>query len=223
MTHSRRSGDIGQDGRKIKFSRFFRAQNGRVSKRYWLIPLLLLLPLTFDLGFFAAGLLPTPKNPEEIAPVDVIVVLTGGQGRLREAVQFLQNGKGKYLFVSGTAPKAQLLDILKANRIDSLSETIHQKILLGDESRSTQENASEIRRAIEKLDAKSILLVTSNYHMRRALLLIQEEFSKEPRLSVLVTGFPVESPNFDKNTWWFSWTGWKILVAEYLKSWAVGV
>ena len=190
-------------------------------RRYWFLPLFVLLPLAFDLGFFAAGLLPQSRSVDQVAPVDLIVVLTGGQGRLKEAVQFLQNGRGRYLFVSGTAPKAQLLDILKANKIETLSDAIYAKILLGDESRTTQENAIEIRKIVESLQAHSILLVTSNYHMKRALHLIQEEFNREPRLTVIVTGYPVESPNFDQDSWWRSFTGWRILVSEYAKSWAL--
>lgn len=187
-------------------------------RRSFAVLLAILLPLAFDLGFFAAGLLPETRSPEQIAPVDLIVVPTGGQGRLREALQFLQNGRGKFLFISGTAPDAQLSSILKANRIDEFPVELRQRILLGDESRSTLENAIEIRKIAEKLRARSILFVTSAYHMRRALGLLETEFRKPPEFRVLIAGYPVESPNFARDTWWKGWTGWRILFSEYYKS-----
>jgi uncharacterized SAM-binding protein YcdF (DUF218 family) len=179
------------------------------------------MPLAFDLGYFAKGLLPEVGDPTAVPEVDLIVVLTGGQGRLREALSFLNQGKGHSLFVSGTAPRTQLLDILKANNFESLSDELRGRILLGDESRSTEENAQEVRRAVETLKANSALLVTSTYHMRRARLLLENELAKAPEYAVRIYSYPVESPNFDRLRWWRTFTGWRILFSEYLKSWAL--
>lgn len=183
-----------------------------------LLALAVMLPLAFDLGFFTAGLLPAPKHPDEVAPVDLIAVLTGGQGRLKEALQFLRNGKGQYLFVSGTDPKSQWLDILKANHLDPGTDDIGSKVILDDESRSTADNAVKIRHMAEKLGVQSILVVTSNYHVRRAMRLMEQEFRREPAMTVSVSAYPVESPNFSAHSWWKSLAGWRILFSEYFKS-----
>lgn len=193
----------------------------RRGRRYFYLALAIGLPIAFDLGFFAARLLPEPKSPAEVGAVDLVVVLTGGQGRLREALQFLSSGKGKYLFISGTEPGATLSDILKANHIDAPGEELRQRILLGDASRSTHENAVEIRRFLQKVNAHTVLLVTSNYHMRRAMELLKEEFSEPPPVPAYVVGYPVESPNFAPGSWWRTFTGWQILISEYVKSWAL--
>lgn len=187
----------------------------------WLVLALVVLPLAFDLGYFAQGLLPEVGDPAAVPEVDVIVVLTGGQGRLREALSFLNQNKGHHLFVSGIEPGTQLLDILKVNNFERLSDELRGRILLGDASRRTVENAQEVRGIVDKLGANSILLVTSTYHMRRARLLIEQELARPPERSLRIYAYPVESPNFDRVRWWRTLSGWRILSLEYLKSWAL--
>jgi len=193
----------------------------RWSRKTPLIALFVVLPLAFDMGYFAKGLLPDVGDPAAVPEVDVIAVLTGGQGRLREALTFLNQNKGHHLFVSGTDPRSQLLDILKANNFESLSEELRSRILLGDASRNTVENALEVRKVVEDLKARSVLLVTSTYHMRRARVLIENELAKDPAREVRIFSYPVESPNFERLRWWRTFTGWRILFSEYLKSWSL--
>lgn len=190
----------------------------RITRRILVAVIVVTLPFAFDLGFFAAGLLPPAKSAEEAPAADLIVVLTGGRGRLKEATQFLAAGKGKYLFVSGVEKNSSLEEILKANRIEEMDDRLSRRILTGDDSRSTSENAVEIRRAVESLRARSVLLVTSNYHMRRALSLLEAEFLKAPAYHVQIYTYPVESPNFEAGEWWRTFTGWQILLSEYVKS-----
>jgi len=172
--------------------------------------------LVFHLGYFAAGLLPQPLHPQDVPAVDMIVVLTGGQNRLREAVQILKDGKSKTLFISGMEPDVTLEAVLKANRIESDPDLL-ARIKTGIASRNTAENAEEVRHAVNEHKAQSFLLVTSNYHMRRALALIRLEFM-EFNVAVRVLPYPVESPLFPRSRWYFTFSGWRILLSEYFKT-----
>jgi len=185
--------------------------------KIWLI-LIPIFVVVFDMGFFAASLLPLPVDRSEIPQVDLIVALTGGQGRLKEALAFLEENRGKYLLISGVPVGLRLDSILKANGVANFPAFLQNRILLGNESDSTFENAIEVREVAERVSAHSLVIVTSNYHMRRALRLIRSEFAKRPRLEVPLYSYPVESRNFEARSWWWSPTSWSILLWEYVKS-----
>jgi uncharacterized SAM-binding protein YcdF (DUF218 family) len=173
----------------------------------------------FDLGFFAAKLLPAPQDPARVGNVDLIAVLTGGQRRLKEAMAFLLQGRGKYLFISGVARGSDVNEIFLANKVEVPPEALRNHIYLGEEAESTAENALEVRRISEQLEVSSVLLVTSNYHLQRARWLIEKEFEHSPATQkVQIFTYPVESPNFDRQSWYRSPTAWSILIWEYLKS-----
>ncbi len=173
--------------------------------------------LIWDMGRFSGALEQKAKMDLEALPsVDLIAVLTGGQGRLKEAFRLLENGQGRALLISGT--NAPLEDILEANGVMNFPDHLKEDVILDAASQRTFDNAKEIREAVRRLDARSLLVVTSNYHMQRSLELIQEEFSKRPRVDVVVYTYPVSSPNFDTDSWWKGLSGWRIFISEYVKS-----
>ena len=45
-------------------------------------------------------------TPDDVAPADAIIVLTGGQARLDAALDLLKSGKGERLLISGVHPAA---------------------------------------------------------------------------------------------------------------------
>ena len=64
---------------------------------------------------------------------------------------------------------------------------------------------------------RSLLLVTSSYHYKRALKLLELE-SKKRNMNLAISAIAVESPNFPRSGWWATGVGWKILLSEYFKS-----
>ncbi len=190
----------------------------KLALRLGALLLCMLLTLSFDLGFFAASLLPESKSVVEVPEVDVIAVLTGGQGRLKEALNLLMMGKGKRLLISGVEPQAKISEIFLLNGLEVPPPDVMNFIHLDVQSLNTHENAIEIRRVMELYDAHSVLLVTSSYHLKRATLYLERELKKEPPYLASISNFPVESPNFDRRKWWSSPTSWSILLSEYLKS-----
>lgn len=171
----------------------------------------------FDLGFFAASLLPRPQ-PLPDKQVDLIAVLTGGQGRIREGLSLLEQDRGQWLLISGVEPQLHLADVLKANRGEKFPVRLESRIILGRESTSTFQNAVEVRESLEQMGGHSLILVTSSYHQNRALKLLEREFARLPKMNVEIFPSPTESPNFPRSGWWWSPTSWSILLWEYVKS-----
>ena len=197
--------------------------NDRRKKRAYkwtLWPLGLAMTLVvWDMGRFAGALEERARNDlTSIPSVDLIAVLTGGQGRLKEAFRLLENQDGRSLLISGTS--ASLDDILEANDVENFPDALRGQVHMDPESERTVDNAKKIREVVEELQAMSVLVVTSNYHMQRSMDLIHGELSKEPVLDVAMYPFPVKSPNFDPRSWWKSSAAWRIFISEYLKSWS---
>lgn len=161
------------------------------------------------------ALSPLDKNNMD---VDLVVVLTGGQGRFKAGIDLLKRFPDAWLLISGAESYVTLDDVLRANMLTNLSDKERSRIWLGKFSRNTVENAIEVREVAEKIEAKSIVLVTSSYHIRRALELLKRELAKSTLKNPKVFYHPVESPNFPKMGWWRRIIGWQIFFSEYFKS-----
>ncbi len=175
---------------------------------------------TKDLYEFSL-LIKYPEKPFDIqseVPVDMIAVLTGGQGRFRSGLDLLKKYPRAVLLVSGTESYVTLDDVLKANNVLDLSPSLRSQIWLGKFSKNTLENAIELREVAEQTNSKNILIVTSSYHARRALEFIKKEIDRSKRRDIAVYYHPVESPNFPQTGWWRRWIGWRIFFSEYFKS-----
>lgn len=155
---------------------------------------------------------------ENETPIDLIVVLTGGQGRFKAGLDLLKRFPKSLLFISGAETFVTLDDVLRANHETDLDESYRPRIWLGKFSKNTLENSIEVREIAEQIKAKSILLVTSSYHARRALELIHRELEKSSVSDAKVYYHSVESPNFPTVGWWKKPIGWRIFFSEYFKS-----
>jgi uncharacterized SAM-binding protein YcdF (DUF218 family) len=130
--------------------------------------LLLLYALGFVLFAFTLG---TPAPPSARS-TDAVVVLTGGAGRIEHAIEVLVAGKAKRLLVAGADPSVTKADI--ARRIGKHDKLIRCCVDLGSESVDTRSNAEEAQRWLQQRNFRSLRLITSDWHMRRA----RYEFSK---------------------------------------------
>lgn len=101
---------------------------------------------------------------------DAIIVLTGAKGRLDAGFDLLIAKKAKQLFISGVGKDTSLNDLLsKLSNIDQ-KKLNRENIFIGHMASSTQENAIETENWVKENNIRSIILVTSNYHMIRSLL-----------------------------------------------------
>jgi len=102
---------------------------------------------------------------------DAIIALTGGKGRVEHAFNSLIAGDSNVLFISGVGKDTTLQNL--AEEYDLSMEKLlagSKEILLGYEAKNTIGNAEEVAQWMQYNDYKSIRVVTSNYHLPRALL-----------------------------------------------------
>lgn len=131
---------------------------------YFLLIAILLLMIGFFIFYnpFAKKQLAEPRHT-----VDAVVVLTGGRGRLDASFKLMREKRAKKLFISGVNKNVSvstMKEILKNNKIDA------SRVAFGYISENTFENAIETREFMEKEKFRSMYLVTSDYHMSRAML-----------------------------------------------------
>lgn len=148
-----------------------------------------------------------PEEPE--TKVDTVVVLTGGEGRLEHGFGLLQKGLAKRLFVSGVG-KASKADILK--RLGDPPADVAARIDLEFRSANTRENARETAAWFNQQNFKSMRLVSSNYHMRRSLLLFGRAM---PHARILAD--PVVPKGLGANEWWTHREGVEEVAVELAK------
>ncbi len=98
---------------------------------------------------------------------DAIVVLGGGElseGRINEAIRLYNQGIAKYLIIVGGK------DDYEKMYKKALKETKNiNNIYFDDNSSSTIDNAYYAKKIIRKLNIRSILIVTSKFHVKRAV------------------------------------------------------
>ena len=125
-----------------------------------------LVALIYALGFLFFALTLGRPAPAEAQPTDAAVVLTGGSGRIEHAISVLRNRKAKRLLVAGADPSVTKADI--ARRVAGSGALLKCCVDLGSESVDTRSNAEEASRWLAQRHFKSVRLITSDWHMRRA-------------------------------------------------------
>jgi uncharacterized SAM-binding protein YcdF (DUF218 family) len=149
----------------------------------------------------------------EIKPArraDGIVVLTGGSSRVSDAMELLADGYGKRLLISGVHRTNGASDISR-----SLSDN---QSLLGccvDLDRSavnTRSNAAEARRWAHERGFKSLIVVTSNYHMPRAIVELSHAMP-----DIALIPYAVVGDKWRDEPWWTSGATLRLLLSEYAK------
>lgn len=149
----------------------------------------------------------------EIAPsrkADGIVVLTGGSSRVPDAMELLAAGYGQRLLISGVHPTSTASDISRT--LPEKQSFMHCCVDLDRTAVSTRGNAAETRRWAEGRGFKSLIVVTSNYHMPRALV----EFSHAMPETTLIP-FAVVGEKWREEPWWTSASTLRLLLSEYVK------
>ncbi|MBI5237265.1 MAG: YdcF family protein [Deltaproteobacteria bacterium] len=95
---------------------------------------------------------------------DAVVVLTGGKGRIEAGLVLLRSGAARTLVLSGVDRDAAIDTIF----LNGITAEEKKNIILEKASTTTYENALYVRRIAEERGFKSMILLTSWYHMKRA-------------------------------------------------------
>ncbi len=125
-----------------------------------------LLLILYGLGFALFGVTLGRPAPASADRTDGIVVITGGSGRIEHSIEVLADGKGKRLLVAGADPSVTKADLVR--RLGGRQKLMQCCVDLGSESVDTRSNAEETRRWLERRRYRSVRLITSDWHMRRA-------------------------------------------------------
>jgi uncharacterized SAM-binding protein YcdF (DUF218 family) len=140
---------------------------------------------------------------------DGIVALTGGASRITDAIELLASGRGKRLLISGANRATNSNEI---SRLNPEFERWVRCCVDFDRSLNTLGNAVETRRWAESRDFRSLIVVTSNYHMPRALAEIAHQLP-----DVMLVPFPVVTDRQRAEQWWVDWATTRRMVTEYVK------
>ncbi len=153
------------------------------------------------------------RVPVEEAPLtrnaDGIVALTGGASRITDAIELLASGRGKRLLISGANRATNSNEI---SRLNPEFERWVRCCVDFDRSLNTLGNAIETRRWAERRGFRSLIVVTSNYHMPRALAEIAHQLP-----DVVLVPFPVVTDRQRVEPWWTDGVAARRMATEYVK------
>ena len=157
---------------------------------------------------FLSQLRVTELNPASAA--DGIVVLTGGSSRVSDAVELLAHGYGKRLLISGVHPTNGVSDISRS--VPDSQALLDCCADLDRSAVNTRSNAAETRRWARERGFRSLIVVTSNYHMPRAIV---EMTHAMPDVNLIP--FAVVSDKWRDEPWWTNGAAMRLLLSEYVK------
>jgi len=152
--------------------------------------------------------------------VDAVVAVSGGDTNARtdEAIRLYKNGWSDTLVFSGAAQDKSGMSNAAAMQARAISAGVPESSILLDEySATTKQNAENVQTIFASRNIRSIVLVTSGYHQRRASL----EFAKRAS-SVTVINHPVSQDKDWSMWWWTNPRGWYLAVSELVKIIAFG-
>lgn len=151
---------------------------------------------------------------DPLQKADAIVAVSGGdtKGRTKHAVDLYKEGYSPRLIFSGaaadpdSASNAKVMLAIAASRGVPTSD-----ISLDENARDTKENAQESKEIIG--DAKTIILVTSDYHQRR----VNREFQKVLGKDIKLINSPAKDKHWGRKSWFLTPYGWYISLTEPAK------
>ena len=180
--------------------------------------ILLLLVVLWAVGLWAFSVrVDQSTPPADPAPSDGIVALTGSSNaRITAAMKLLEDGKATRLLVSGVnreASRADIKGVAKATR-----RYYDCCVDLGFEATDTVGNARETAEWAKAMRFSSLTIVTSDYHMPRAMLEARAVM-RPPAVTLQTYAVPTQA--LKTRHWWRSPGAARLMVVEYSKYLAI--
>ncbi|MFM8270464.1 MAG: YdcF family protein [Pseudomonadota bacterium] len=122
---------------------------------------------------------------------EALVVITGDRNRIPKALELLQARPQSWLLISGLSKKTSLAEVA-ALSLESLKNdlALWERIVVDSNATSTVENAEETEKILRAKNVDHMILITSDYHMLRALAVFKKWVSAQ------VTPYAVSSEVF---------------------------
>jgi uncharacterized SAM-binding protein YcdF (DUF218 family) len=141
---------------------------------------------------------------------DGIVVLTGGDSRVSDGLALLAAGRAKRLLISGVYTGTTSSDI--ARQVVDYNRLLTCCVDLDYSAINTLGNAVGTRQWTLKNGFHSLIVVTSAYHMPRALAELSHQLP-----GVALIPYPVVSDRLRVEPWWSNSATTKVVLSEYVK------
>lgn len=168
--------------------------------------------LVFGFMLFAISVMREPSvvAAREADKADGIVVLTGAAARISAGARLLKDGHGKRLLISGVNRITTKHDVERLSGLDHKSFTCC--VDLGYEALDTVGNADETRTWATTNGYRKLIVVTSSYHMPRALAELALAMPEAEFVPHTVT-----PKDFPDTGWWLNVRTTRYLLSEYVK------
>lgn len=153
------------------------------------------------------------EQPDYVAlaePADGVVALTGGPDRISVAASLLASGQARRMLISGVnqlTTRSQL-----SRETPGYRQLIDCCVDIGYLAENTFGNAVETARWAKRNNVARLVVVTSDYHMPRA---IEELRAALP--SATLIAYPVRSPRLQPMGWWHDPDSLRLVLVEYVK------
>jgi uncharacterized SAM-binding protein YcdF (DUF218 family) len=148
-------------------------------------------------------------EPEDVR-AEGIVALTGGANRVSDAVSLLAQGRAQRLLVTGVNRSTTRQDLARV--LGGEGRLVECCVDLDYNALNTVGNAVETRRWVARNGFRSVIVVTSSYHMPRTLAELRRLM---PQTTLIP--YPVTSEHVQLDDWWKHPTTVRLLAAEYAK------
>jgi uncharacterized SAM-binding protein YcdF (DUF218 family) len=161
-------------------------------------------------GFFWFATLIPGEEVQLDRKADGIVVLTGAASRIPDAIELLADDRGKRLLISGVYRATSAREIAKVTPL--YGKYFSCCIDLDRSALNTFGNALQTKHWAHEHNFNSLIVVTSNWHMPRAMAELEHQLPE-----VKLIAYPVISTKLKIDPWWSNLTTARLLVAEYFK------
>jgi uncharacterized SAM-binding protein YcdF (DUF218 family) len=147
-----------------------------------------------------------------LRPADGIVVLTGDEDRISEAVKLLAEGKARRLLISGVNKSTRIPELISLNTAGWRQAYLFGCCVdLDKRALNTEDNAFETTMWVRRRGFHSLIVVTSTYHMPRTIIELRQTMPE-----VELVPYPVKAPRLEQHWWTDPRTAW-VLGKEYMK------
>ena len=154
---------------------------------------------------------------DELSPADAIVILGGGGlERIEHGVKLYQSDYSTRIIMTGMRHNLPGVTTTWAGFAmqEAMSRGVPEDaILLEEQATDTNENAEYVKEIIIDRNLKSIIVVSSPYHMRRARAIFRRVFEDREDISLQFSS--VVDSDFKVQGWWTRRKDFKRVVWEY--------
>jgi uncharacterized SAM-binding protein YcdF (DUF218 family) len=175
---------------------------------------LVLFVLGAAVAFFGLGFYLSPQS--QLTKADAIVAISGGETNARtdEAVKLYNDGWATRLIFSGAALDTSGPSNARAMAVRAEASGVPEAAIQLDETAlDTRQNAANTASIVRAGGYKSVILVTSPYHQRRAEIL----FSRALPSGTVIINHSAPDQSWRRSQWWVTSASRQLTIAELRK------